>query len=119
MGMIKTFRDLETWQKGHELVLLVYRLTAQFPTRETYSLTDQMRRAVVSITSNIAEGFGRRTVNEKLRFYFIATGSLTEIQNQLQIALDLEYLIRQDYDRVVELTDIVFRLLNGLIRSLR
>ena len=115
---IRSFRDLETWQRGHELVLLVYKLTKEFPQREVYSLVDQMRRAVVSITSNVAEGFGRRTSNEKVRFYYIATGSLTEIQNQLLIAKDLLYLSESEYKDVVELTDVVYRLLNGLIRSI-
>ena len=118
MGTIKTFRDLETWQKGHELVLMIYILTKEFPQRETYSLVDQMRRAVVSITSNVAEGFGRRTSNEKVRFYYIATGSLTEIQNQLLIARDLRYLSESEYDGAEKLTELVYRLLNGLIRSL-
>lgn len=118
MGTIKTFRDLETWQRGHELVLMIYILTKEFPQRETYSLVDQMRRAVVSITSNVAEGFGRRTSNEKVRFYYIATGSLTEIQNQLLIARDLRYLSKSEYQSAFELTEVVYRLLNGLIRSL-
>lgn len=118
MRTIKSFRDLETWQRGHELVLMIYILTKEFPQRETYSLVDQMRRAVVSITSNVAEGFGRRTSNEKVRFYYIATGSLTEIQNQLLIARDLRYLSKSEYQSAFELTEVVYRLLNGLIRSL-
>lgn len=118
MNTIKTFRDLETWQKGHELVLVIYKITKEFPQRETYSLVDQMRRAVVSITSNISEGFGRRSTNEKIRFYYIATGSLTEIQNQLLIARDLQYLNAEQYGEVEKLTEVVYRLLNGLIRSL-
>jgi len=118
MGTIKTFKDLDTWQKGHELVLVIYKITKEFPQREMYSLVDQMRRAVVSITSNIAEGFGRRSSNEKIRFYYIATGSLTEIQNQLLIARDLKYLNTEEYLEVEKLTEVVYRLLNGLIRSL-
>lgn len=117
--MIKRFVDLETWQRGHELVLLVYKLTRDFPKEETYSLTDQVRRAVVSVTSNIAEGFGRRSVAEKTKFYFISTGSLAEVQNQLLIARDLGYLSITVYHQVYELTEEVYRMLNGLIRSLR
>jgi len=117
--MIKRFVDLETWQRGHELVLLVYKLSRDFPKDETYSLTDQVRRAVVSVTSNIAEGFGRKSIAEKIKFYFIATGSLAEVQNQLLIARDLGYLPKSSYNQVSELTEEVYRMLNGLIRSLR
>jgi len=88
---IHTFKDLETWKQAHILVLMVYKATSSFPKYELYSLVDQIRRAVVSISSNIAEGFSRNTKKEKVRFYNISLGSLLEIQNQTQIALDLNY----------------------------
>ena len=66
---IRDFTDLKVWQEGHKLVLLVYKTTRGFPREETYSLIDQMRRAVSSITSNVAEGFGRQTYKEKIQFY--------------------------------------------------
>jgi four helix bundle protein len=79
---IKSFTDLIAWQKAHELVLSVYKKTEKFPQKETYSLTDQMRRAVISITSNVAEGFARKSDKEKIKFYYASLGSLTELQNQ-------------------------------------
>jgi len=75
-GKIEEFTDLIVWQEGHKLVLQIYKITKLFPKEETYSLTDQMRRAAVSVTSNIAEGFGRQGMKEKVQFYFLAKGSL-------------------------------------------
>jgi four helix bundle protein len=89
---IKSFTDLIVWQKAHQLVLVIYQLTKEFPKEELYSLVDQMRRAVVSITSNIAEGFGRQSYKEKIQFYYLASASLTELKNQILIAKDLGYL---------------------------
>jgi len=76
---IRKFTDLYAWQEGHKLVLMVYKNTEQFPEKERYSIVDQMRRAVVSLTSNIAEGFSRRSSKEKNRFYCIAQASLVEL----------------------------------------
>lgn len=73
---IQSFTNLIAWQKGHKLVLTVYTITKTFPTAETYSLVDQMRRCVISITSNIAEGFSRKSYKEKIQFYSIALGSI-------------------------------------------
>jgi len=83
---IITFTDLNTWKEGHKLVLMVYKTTDKFPSKETFSLIDQMRRAAVSLTSNIAEGFTRAGIKEKIQFYLMAKGSLTELQNQLYVA---------------------------------
>lgn len=87
----KTFRDLTVWQKVHQLVLAIYRFTESFPTKETYGLTSQLRRAAVSVPANIAEGFKRRTDSEKARFYNIAQGSLEECRYYLILAEDLGY----------------------------
>lgn len=75
---IKSFTDLNVWKEGHKLVLQVYKLTKEFPKEELFGLTNQIRRAAVSITSNIAEGFSRHSYKEKLQFYSTALGSLTE-----------------------------------------
>ena len=75
---IKSFTDLNAWKEGHQLVLLVYKITSTFPKNEAYSLVDQMRRCVISITSNVAEGFSRRTKKEKIQFYYMSIGSITE-----------------------------------------
>lgn len=114
---IKDFKDLLVWQKGHELVLLTYQATKQFPKQETYSLVDQMRRAAASITSNIAEGFGRQGYREKIQFYYLAHGSLVELKNQLEIAKDVGYLKANLYSQILDQSDQVHRLLQGLIRK--
>ncbi len=116
---IQTFRDLITWQEGHKLVLMIYEATKAFPKAELYGLTDQMRRAVVSITSNIAEGFTRQSVKEKIQFYSIAAGSITEIQNQLAISKDVHYLDDKKADAILEQSLKTLKILNGLIRSTR
>lgn len=99
-GKIRDFQDLNAWQYGHKLVLMIYALTEKFPTKERFSLIDQMRRAVVSVTSNVAEGFGRDTAAEKRRFYSMAMASLTELQNQAVVARDVSYLSEKDFDNV-------------------
>ncbi len=116
-GKIESFTDLRVWQEGHKLVLLIYKLTKSFPKAETYSLIDQMRRAVASITANIAEGFGRQGYKEKIQFYYIAKGSLTEVKNFVFIAKDVGYLSEEDYKSLIEQANIVDQLLQGLIRK--
>lgn len=116
-GRIEEFTDLIVWQEGHRLVLLIYKVTNNFPKEETYSLTDQLRRAVVSITSNIAEGFGRQTYKEKAQFYYLAKGSLTEVKNQIIIARDLEYISSSTYIGLANQIGIVQKLLQGFIKS--
>ena len=118
MDNIKTiteFTDLLAWQEGHRLVLLIYKLTKKFPREELYSLTDQLRRAAVSITSNIAEGFGRHSYKEKVQFYYLAHGSLIEVKNQIIIARDVGYLKSSAYDDVKLQSDMAHKLLQGLI----
>ncbi len=114
---IKTFQDLNAWKRGHELVLEIYELTKYFPKEEKYGLSGQLRRASVSVTSNIAEGFSRTFYKEKRRFYSIALGSLTEIQNQLIIAKDIGYIDEIKHDILLPETVVIHKLLNGLIKS--
>ncbi len=116
---ITSFKDLHAWQEGHKLVLTIYKITADFPKAESYSLTDQMRRAAVSITSNIAEGFSRSGQKEKIQFYYMSLGSLTELQNQLLISKDLNYLNEIKYAALYEQSVLVHKLLNGLIKSIK
>ena len=87
----KSFEDLMVWQKAHQFVLEVYRLTRLFPKEETYGLTSQFRRAAVSIAANIAEGFRKRGQADKLRFFNIAQGSIEECRYYLILTRDLEY----------------------------
>ncbi|MCX6809352.1 MAG: four helix bundle protein [Candidatus Berkelbacteria bacterium] len=114
---IKSFTDLIVWQKAHQLVLDVYKVTREFPKEEMFVLTSQIRRAVVSISSNIAEGFSRRSYPDKIHFYTMSSGSITELQNQLLIARDLDYLNTGQHSKLNDLTIEVHKLLNGLIRQ--
>jgi four helix bundle protein len=116
---IKSFTDLNTWKEGHKLVLLIYKATKSFPKSEKFDLTSQIRRAVVSITSNVAEGFSRNSAKEKVQFYYTALGSLTEVQNQLLIAKDLEYIKGAVFKEIAAQTIIVSKLINGLIKSIK
>lgn len=118
-GKIKEFTDLIVWQEGHKLVLQVYKITKEFPKEEMYSLVDQMRRSSSSITSNIAEGFGRQTYKEKVQFYYIAQGSLAELKNQIFIARDVGYLNKTDKELLVEQITSTHKLLQGLIKKSR
>jgi len=110
-----SFNDLIVWQEGHKLVLLIYKTTGNFPKDEIYGLTNQLRRASVSITSNIAEGFCRKSFKEKIQFYYVSLGSLSEVNSQIIIARDLGY-ISSDVFNSIDLQIIsVGKLLNGLI----
>ena len=114
---IKSFTDLNAWKEAHQLVLLIYELTKKFPKEEQFGLINQIRRAVVSITSNIAEGFSRNSFKEKVQFYSMALGSLTEVQNQSIIARDLRYITEEEFATLAEKTVITNKLLNGLIKK--
>ncbi len=115
----RSFTDLIAWQEGHKLVLQVYAETKNFPKEEVFGLVNQLRRAVVSITSNIAEGFNRRTEKDKLHFYTMAIGSVGEVQNQLLIARDVKYITGEKFSKHAEQSILVHKLLTGLIRSIK
>lgn len=114
---IRSFSDLKTWQEGHQLVLMIYKITDEFPKNEIFNLTSQMRRCVTSITSNIAEGFSRKSSKEKSQFYYVALSSLTELQNQLIISRDLNYFQKEMFNQLSEQTIKVQKLVNGLVKS--
>ena len=114
---IKSFIDLNTWKEGHKLVLEIYKITKTFPKDEQFGLTNQLRRAAVSFTSNIAEGFSRNSYKEKLQFYSMALGSLTEIQNQLLVAKDIGYITREEFDKIAKQTITINKITNGLIKK--
>jgi four helix bundle protein len=116
---IKTYRDLIVWQKAMDMVTLVYEVTRKFPKEEMYLLTSQIRGSTVSIPSNIAEGYGRNSKNDYLRFLQIAAGSLYEMQTQLEISFRLSYLSKSIRDDLFLKSQEVERLLWGLIRKLR
>jgi four helix bundle protein len=114
---IQSFTDLITWKEAHKLVLMIYKITKSFPKEEIYSLMDQMKRCSVSISSNIAEGFSRKSKKEKIQFYHISRGSVTELQNQLLIAKDVDYISKEDFKNIAQQTISVHKLLNGLIKT--
>jgi len=116
-GKIKSFTDLIAWQEAHKLVLKIYEITKGFPKEEIFGLVMQLRRASVSITSNIAEGFSRQSYKDKVHFYSMALGSLTEVQNQILISKDIKYLEGEDFKHLADQTVVVSKLLNGLIKS--
>lgn len=115
MKKIQTFTDLKTWQESHKVVLDVYAITKKFPRDELFSLTSQMRRSAVSITSNIAEGFGRNTFKDKTHFFYQARGSMTELRNQFILSRDVSYISESEYLLMDRQIDHAQRLLHGLI----
>lgn len=119
MGEIKIrdFTDLITWQEAHLLVLSIYVVTKKFPRDELFGLTNQMRRSAVSVTSNIAEGFGRKTLKEKIRFYYLAYGSLLELKSQVIIAKDLDYIKTVEFSYFECNIITIQKLMQGLIKS--
>jgi len=117
MDRVRSFTDLRVWQEGHLLVLLMYKVTRTFPKEELFGLVSQMRRCVVSITSNISEGFSRTSSKEKIQFYATSLGSVTELQNQLLIAKDLGFLKEEDFRNAHEHSIAIHKMLKGLIKS--
>lgn len=113
---IKSFTDLHAWKEGHLLVLLIYGIVKDFPREEVFGLVSQMRRAVISITSNIAEGFSRISKKEKKQFYSIALGSVTELQNQILVCRDIGYMKNENFDKIAQQTIVVTKLIRGLIK---
>ena len=112
---IKDFTDLNAWKEGHKLVLDIYKITKEFPKTEVFGLVSQMQRSAVSITSNIAEGFGRQGYKEKVQFYYISQGSLVELKNQLIIARDIGYIESNVFIKINNQANITHQLLQGLI----
>lgn len=117
MTIMKGYQDLLIWQVGMDLVEKIYRLSDGFPPHERFGLTSQMRRAVVSIPSNIAEGYRRKTDADFLQFLHITFGSASEIETQTLIALRLNYYSKEEYDQFDQMLAKFFRLLTGFIQS--
>ncbi|MFP4107290.1 MAG: four helix bundle protein [Phycisphaerae bacterium] len=118
MGKINSFRDLVAWQKGIELVKTIYMLTAKFPDDEKFGLVSQVRRAAVSVPSNIAEGYARRSRADYLRFLNIARGSTDEVETQLIVSKELGFANHRGLGEAMSSTKEVQRLLGRLIRSI-
>jgi four helix bundle protein len=110
------YRDLVVWQQSRRLASSIYRLSCDFPRVEMFGLTAQMRRASISVISNIAEGYGRRSAEDTIRFLVIARGSLLELEAQAVVAIDLGYLNERAGTQLISQTLDAVRTLNGLIR---
>lgn len=116
---MKDFRELQIWQRSHQLTLAIYRATASFPREELYGLTSQLRRACSSISTNIAEGCGRQGDAELARFLQIAMGSASEVEYQLILGRDLEYLLLDDYTKLNNELVEIKRMVNAFLQQLR
>ena len=117
-GPVRSFRDLDAWKRAYEMSLAVYELTSSFPGDEKFGLVSQVRRSAVSVVSNIAEGYGRGTEADYVRFLRLARGSLCEVEAQLLIAQGLGYGDRAQLDGCLEMQGRAAMVLAGLIRSL-
>ena len=116
-GLIYSFEKLNVWQEAKKLVVDVYNLLDAFPKFEKYALCDQIRRAVVSVPSNIAEGSGRKSLKEQIHFLEISYGSLMETYNQLLIVIDLTYISEESVENIKPRIDSVAKMINGLSNS--
>lgn len=116
---IYSHKDLIVWQKGIDLAIIIYKLTSKFPSEEKFGLINQMRRAAVSISSNIAEGRSRSTRKDFAQFLHIALGSVSELETQLEIAKRLEYGEKVDYNEIVAALQEVSKMLVAIIASLK
>ncbi len=115
----RSHTKLEVWKRSIKLVISIYKLTAQYPQEEKYGLVNQMRRAVISIPTNIAEGAARKTTKEYIQFLYVSRGSLSEIDTQLEISLQLGYINSENYTRIIEEVNEIGRMLSGLIKVLK
>jgi four helix bundle protein len=116
--MLKNYKELQVWQKGYQLCLQIYKITKKFPKEEQYGLISQIRRAAVSVPSNIAEGYGRKTTSDYLRSLYIAYGSNCELETQIMLSRDLNYIFSNDSEKLLNEIREVERMLKALIKSL-
>lgn len=116
--MLKNFKELKVWKKSYQLCLDIYKSTANFPNDEKFGLTSQIRRAAVSIPSNIAEGYGRKTTPDYIWFLYIAYGSNCELETQIMLSIDLQYTKSEKAKELIDKINEVERMLKALITSL-
>ncbi len=116
---METYENLEVFKESHLFVVRLYKIVKDFPKEEKFRLSDQLCRAVVSIPSNIAEGYGRFSIREKVRFLYMARGSIEEVKYQLLLAKDLQYINSGIYKELSEQLNCIGKMLNGLITSLK
>jgi four helix bundle protein len=115
---IKTFKDLIVWQKSYKLVLEIYKITKLFPSDERFGIVSQIRRAAISIPSNIAEGYGRKYLKQYIQFLYVAYASGAELETQIMLSKDLNFLSESIFDIIIGEYYEVERMLMGLIRAL-
>jgi len=116
---VQDFKDLIVWQRGKELAVIIYKLTRNYPQAEQYGLTSQLRRAAISIPSNIAEGYARQHTGEFIQFLYTALGSAAELETQLIISEELGYLKLGEFSKAIDVLKENQKMLNGLINSLK
>ena len=116
--MLKNYKELNVWQKSYELCLKIYQITAKFPNEERYGLTSQIRRSVVSIPSNIAEGYGRKTTLDYIRMLYISYGSVCELETQILLTGDLGFIDKGELDTARKDIAEIERMLKALIKAL-
>ena len=116
--MLKNYRELNVWQKSYELCLKIYRITVKFPNEEKYGLTSQIRRSAVSIASNIAESYGRKTTADYIRMLYISYGSVCELETQILLAGDLGFIVKDEWGLLINDIAETERMLKALIKSL-
>ena len=117
--MLKNYKELKVWQKAYQLCIVIYKITKGFPNEERYGLTSQIRRAAVSVPSNIAEGYGRKTTQEYIQSLYIAYGSHCELETQIMVSKDLGYIKSDDFQELQQEIGEVERMLKALIKSLQ
>ena len=117
--MYRSFEEMPVWEKAMDLAQQIFALTEGLPKKEDYGLTSQIRRSALSVSGNLAEGFGRHHTKDKMNFYYASRGSLTETKSHLIYAQTVGYLKRDDHRLALNLIDDIWKELNGLIHSLR
>lgn len=118
-GPITHFKDIEAWKLARKLRIAVYSVLKKLPTEERYDLASQLRRAAISCTANIAEGYGRFHFQENIQFCRMSRGSMYEIQDHLVTCLDNEYIAKEEYESIWDLSENSIRILDGYIRYLK
>ena len=116
---MRNFRELKVWEKAHKITLQIYKITKSFPPEERFGLTPQIRRAAASIATNISEGCGRDSERELARFLSIAAGSTSEVEYQIFLACDLDYIGKDDYEYFDKHINELKKMLNSLIKKLK
>lgn len=119
MVKVKTYRDLIVWQKAMEMTVMLYQIASKLPKEETFALCSQMRRAAVSIPSNIAEGFGRNSKKEYLQFLYIAYGSVCELETQLMLCVRIEYLTEIEIQPLMDILTEIGKMITTITKKLK